>query len=232
MSLKHDLETSVRRIFKEQWTKRNGSVVPGSEDLKLNNDAVLLNATVLYADLNNSTAMVDRKKKFFAAEVYKTFLHCAAKVIRAEGGEITAYDGDRIMAVFVGTNKNTSAVRSGLKINWAVKKIVNPALKNQYPNANYTVKHTVGIDTGELWVARTGIRGSNDLVWVGQAANYAAKLNDLPPDYPTRITHRVYNNINKSVKISGDERNMWESRQWTTMNNFSIYRSSFWWPLT
>jgi class 3 adenylate cyclase len=231
MSLKEDLETSVAKIFKDQWTTRDGTVVPESDDLKLGNDAVLLDATVLYADLASSTAMVDRKSKFLAAEVYKTFLHCAAKIVRAGGGAITAYDGDRIMAVFLGDSKNTSAVGTGLKINWAVKKVINPALKNQYPDANHTVKHTVGIDTGELWVARTGIRGSNDLVWVGRAANYAAKLNDLTPDYPTRITHRVFDNMHKSVKISSDGRDMWESRRWTDMNNLSIYRSSFWRPL-
>ena len=33
----------------------------------------------------------------------------------------------------------------------------------------------LGIDTSKLFVARTGIRKSNDLVWVGRAANYAAK---------------------------------------------------------
>ena len=37
-------------------------------------------------------------------------------------------------------------------------------------------KQSVGIDTSELFVARTGIRRANDLVWVGRAANHAAKL--------------------------------------------------------
>ncbi len=231
MGLKDDLTTSVQKIFKEQWSTRVGTVVPESDDLKLGNDAVKLDATVLYADLSGSTKMVDRFKRHFAAEVYKSFLHCSAKIIRAEGGEITAYDGDRVMAVFLGDSKNTSAARCGLKINWAVKHIVNPAMKDQY-TTDYEVKHTVGIDSGDLWVARTGIRGSNDLVWVGYAANYAAKLNELSADYPTRITHRVYNHMHKSAKISSDGRDMWESRRWTDMNNLSIYRSSFWWSLT
>jgi len=37
-----------------------------------------------------------------AAEIYKTYLHCAAKIIRSEGGSITSYDGDRIMGIFIG----------------------------------------------------------------------------------------------------------------------------------
>jgi class 3 adenylate cyclase len=173
---------------------------------------------------------VDSYSKLFAAEVYKAFLRCAARIIRSEGGTITAYDGDRVMAAFIGNEKNTTAVRTGLKINWAVKNIIQPAIKNQYTSASYVLRHVVGIDTSMLLVARAGIRGANDLVWVGRAANYAAKLCTLNHDYPTWITETVYNSMSDSSKV-GNGQNMWESRLWTAMNNMRIYRSSWWWSL-
>jgi class 3 adenylate cyclase len=228
MSLGDDLKVEVKKIFSQQWSTRDGQQVPDYDDLKLSNDAVKLDGTVLYADLSGSTKLVDGSKDHFAAEIYKTYLHCAAKIITSEDGMITAYDGDRIMAVYIGNSKNTSAARSGLKINYAVEHIVNPALKVQYPNETYVVKQTVGIDTSKLFVARTGIRGSNDLVWVGRAANYAAKLTELSNDYPTWITADVYNMLNESLKMT-DGKPMWEAMRWTAMNNFSIYRSSWWW---
>lgn len=46
--------------------------------------------------------MVDTEAPEFAAHVYKSYLACAARVIRSENGTITAYDGDRIMAVYTG----------------------------------------------------------------------------------------------------------------------------------
>jgi len=58
-----------------------------------------------------------------------------------------------------GISKNTLAVTCGLKINYAVKKIINPALKNQYPNLSFEVQHVVGIDTSKLLVAKVGARG-------------------------------------------------------------------------
>ncbi|MEB3244491.1 MAG: adenylate/guanylate cyclase domain-containing protein [Vampirovibrionales bacterium] len=231
MSLKEDLEEQVKNIFKTTWTTRNGQVVPADNSIKFLNDAVILDATVLYADLDASTNLVDSYKPKFAAEIYKTFLYCSAKIIRDCGGEITAYDGDRIMAVFLGGVKNTQAAKAGLKINGAVKKIINPSLTKYYPNDSYVVKHVVGIDTSEIHVAKTGIRGSNDLVWVGRAANYAAKLCCLPSDYPTWITHTVYNSLANEAKYGKDNKNMWEAISWTSMNNFSIYRSSWWWGL-
>lgn len=82
MGLKDDLEAEVATIFRSSWTERDGETVPEAENLKLGNDAVKLKATVLYADLADSTALVDGHDKSFAAEIYKTFLHCAAKIIR------------------------------------------------------------------------------------------------------------------------------------------------------
>lgn len=153
-------------------------VVPSDDSLKLGNDAVQLDATVLYADLADSTKLVDGRSASFAAEIYKTFLHCAARIVRSESGIITAYDGDRIMAVYIGGAKNTSAVRTALKINHAVSFIINPAKGLQYPNETYALKHVVGIDSSKLFVARTGVRGANDLVWVGGGSQLCRETRD------------------------------------------------------
>ena len=80
MALKEELIDSVAQIFKEQWETRDGQIVPESDDLKLNNEAVKLNAVVLYADMSASIQTVDDHKAHFAAEVYTSYLHCAAKV--------------------------------------------------------------------------------------------------------------------------------------------------------
>ncbi len=227
MSLGDDLNSEVRKILRERWTTRQGSDVPDPEDLRLGNDAVLLDGTVLYADLNGSTNLVESKKPEFAAEVYKCFLTCAARIIRAEGGEITAYDGDRIMAVYLGDSKNTAAASTALKVNYSVTEIINPAIKDQYPRSPYTVRHVVGIDTSNLFVARIGVRGDNDLVWVGRAANYAAKLSDGSGP-PSQITADVYNKMNDSSKYSKDGRHMWVQATAPALGNKTIYTSDWW----
>lgn len=232
MSLREELISKVEDIFKYQWRKRDGRKVPEPDDLQLTNDAVILDGTVLYADLSGSTKLVDGYRDYFAAEIYKVFLYCAARIIRNEGGIITAYDGDRIMAVYLGNTKNTDAAKAALKINYARLEIINPAIKAQYPNARYQVKHVVGIDTSQLYVSRTGIKGFNDLVWVGRAANHAAKLTTLSPEYPSRITREVFIKLMESSKYSAPPKTelMWESVKWTTMNR-SIYRSNYYWPV-
>src|SRR6266704_5883040 len=98
MTFKADLEKDVKNIFKSKWKPRNGRVVPDLENLSLGNDAVKFKATVLYADMADSTKLVDSQKPHFVAEMYKVYLRCAANIIKNEQGTITAYDGDRVMA--------------------------------------------------------------------------------------------------------------------------------------
>lgn len=230
MGIAEDLSSDVTQILKTQWQKREGRVVPEANAVTLGNDAVNLDGTVLYADLAQSTDLVRRMQPWFAAEVYKSYLRCASKIIEHYGGVITAFDGDRVMAVFIGDSKNTSAVRSALAINHAVTKIINPAIQAQYPGTDYVVRQSVGIDTSSLFVAKTGIRGANDLVWVGNAANIAAKLCGLRVDaYSSWITESVYNLMHAEVKISSTGKDMWERRAWTEQGGRIVYCSSWSW---
>jgi class 3 adenylate cyclase len=229
MALRDELEQSVVDIFQRKWETVDGRVVPDPDDVGFANEGVEINGTVLYADLAESTVLVDTSGPQFAAEIYKSYLHCAAKIIASEEGVITAYDGDRIMAVYVGKFKNQSAARSALKINYAVRRIINPALKTQYQTA-YEIKQVVGVDTSPLLVAQTGIRGSKDLVWVGRAANHAAKLCNLPPAFGSRITKEVYDALPDAVRLS-DGASMWQQMTWNAMHNRTIYRSNWIWPI-
>jgi class 3 adenylate cyclase len=230
MGVEDDLREEVDEIFDTGWEIRDGEGIPEPEDVSLDNEAVSLEATVLYADLAESTALVDSEDATFAAEIYKAYLHCAAKVIRGESGEITAFDGDRIMAIFLGGSKNTQAVRAALKIKYAVLEIINPSLEEHYGDDSYVVRQAVGVDTSTILAARTGIRGSNDLVWVGRAANYAAKLCGLRyRTYSTWITGDVYDSMHKSVIRSrrGKGVSMWEEMTWDEMDDLRVFRSSW-----
>ncbi|MGE3595801.1 MAG: adenylate/guanylate cyclase domain-containing protein [Dehalococcoidia bacterium] len=233
MALTDEIQQRVQSIFQSRWTIRPGRVVPEPEDVGLRNDAVAFDsATVLYADLAGSTRLVDAESRELAAEVYKSYLYAAARIVNAEGGNVTAYDGDRIMALFLGSSKNTSAARCALKINCAVTQILNPALAQQYPASSYRIQQVVGIDTSPIMAARTGARGDNDLVWVGRAANYAAKLTELPPDCSSWITGDVYDGLHADLKLGGNpKRPMWEERVWTAMGGVRIFRSNWWWRL-
>ncbi|RYF41432.1 MAG: adenylate/guanylate cyclase domain-containing protein [Cytophagaceae bacterium] len=213
MSLLSDLKDKVQEIACSAWERiPDARVIPTPSDLTFGNTAERLNVTILYADIMGSTGMVDSLTDTRAAEYYKAFLHCAAKIIKANDGVIQAYDGDRVMAVFVGEKQADNAVRAALQINYAVVQIINPQFGRVYTGTPYTLQHTVGVDSGTVLVAKTGVRVDSDLVWVGAAANYAAKLNSFPGSEhagPTRITSSVFYALSQPLLYDRDGKIMW-----------------------
>lgn len=231
MSIKQDLASEMKDIFTaEHWQVQSTRGVPAPGDIGLGNFAKRLEtATVLYADLDGSTKMVDEWRWWFAAEIYKAYLRCAARVIRARGGEITAYDGDRIMAIFVGDKQWEQAAWAALEINGGLRRIVQPALQARYPEAGYQIRHSVGVDTSELHAASIGVRGYNDIVWVGRAANYAAKLTSLN-ELPIWITDDVYTQLPSVWKRNNGEPT-WAAWNWEG-HAMTIWGSDSWSDLT
>jgi hypothetical protein len=63
VGLKEELQKEVAAIFRKRWSERDGNVVPKDDSITLENDAVNLGATVLYADMADSTKLVDQKTK-------------------------------------------------------------------------------------------------------------------------------------------------------------------------
>lgn len=228
MSVADDINANARSSFGSKWAVRDGQVVPNASDLKLSNDAVQFKtATILYADLDGSTDLVEQKKWEFAGQVYKTFLYTASRLIGQHGGTIVSYDGDRVMGVFITGNQRNSAVACALQINYAVKNIIQPELEKHW-TGGFKVRHVIGIDTSLIRAARTGVRGDNDLVWIGNAANLAAKLTALSADSPTWITKRVYDALGDAQKKGGKGEDIWKRWNWSQHNDEQIYSTTYW----
>lgn len=225
-----ELQEAIDEVLSTKWQRRSGTVVPEAENVRLGNDAVEIDGTVLYADLVDSTGLVQGHKDWFAAEVYKVYLMCASELIKNNGGTITAFDGDRVMGVFIGGYKNSSAAKCALQINHMVSEEINPRLKTRYPNTSFELHQAVGVDTSKLLVARTGVRGANDLVWVGRAANYAAKLCSLRNDvHSSFITSGVFSKLSAEAKFGGSPpQNMWTKLTWNEFGTV-VYGSSWRW---
>lgn len=230
MKTLEEMTLGIDQIFKTKWDVRDGEKVPEPQEIRLGNDAVELEATVLYADLKDSTGLVNEYKKWFAAEIYKAYLQSSCEIIKNNKGVITSFDGDRVMAVFFGSAKNSNAAKAALQINYMVTKVINVKIKEYYPTTPYSVKQAVGIDSCKLFIARTGIRKDNDLVWVGNAANIAAKLCGIRKEgYSSFITEAVFKLLNDSSKYGGkDKQCMWEETSWPEQG-VKVYASSWYW---
>lgn len=235
MGLSDTLEKDVETIIATGWSKRRGTVVPSTTDVALAGGAVELEAAFLYADVASSSKMVRELDRRIAAKILKSVHSTTCRLIKALGGAVVSFDGDRVLGVFVGGTKNSSAAKCALQINHTVQKIIRPKFEARYDsvkNASFTIGHGVGIDTGTVLAVRAGVRGDNDLIWIGRAPNLAAKLSDLRESpYHTFITASVYNSLLDWAKYGGkDNENMWQQRSWAFLSdNITVYCSAWTW---
>jgi len=214
MSLLLELSNTVKSFAIGLWGDvPNGTVVPTVDDLSFSNSGKRVDATILYADISGSTNMVDTFTDTFAAELYKSFLHCSSKIIAKNNGAIQAYDGDRVMAVFIGDYQADDAVSTSLEIHFAVQHIINHQFRSVYGDNVHPLRFTVGIDSGVCLVVKVGVRAVGELAWIGPAANYAAKLNSfdgLDHDYPIRITDYAFARLKKPSSLyASNTQGMW-----------------------
>lgn len=133
------------------------------------------------------------------------------------------------MAVFIGNTKCSDAAKAGLQIRSIVGKI-NLQIKEIFSTTDYQIDYATGIDVSNLFAVRTGIRGSNDLAWIGNSANIAAKMSELSYfSDKTFITGRLYERLSNTSKYGGERQEcMWRNTG-IIVENEPIYGSSWSW---
>jgi class 3 adenylate cyclase len=231
MAIKDDLTAKVNEYAVDRWADiPNAYVLPTTADLSFGNDGERLQVTALYADISASTDMVDELLDTRAAEYYKAFLYCASQLIKRNGGEIQAYDGDRVMALFVGDTQADEAVTAALELHYSVSHIINPIFERVYTTSHRKLGFTVGVDSGQVLAIKVGVRAVGELAWIGGAANYAAKLNSfegLDHDYPIRVTQQTYNKLTAKCMNTDDGTSIWEG-PYKNLSARTHYRTSYW----
>lgn len=219
-------------FLKSQWQIHKCEVVPDASKISLDTDAGEFEGVVLYADMADSSELVKKYAKQFSARIYKAFLHSVCETIRNNGGSITSFDGDRVMAVFIGNRKCSDSAKTALQIKYIVNQL-NDAMGKENPNDQFRINYAVGIDVSNLFVIKTGIWGHNYLAWIGNAANTAAKLSEIRGrTAKTFITKRLFERLNDDSKYSiskeGEKKCMWNRSDIQVLGQ-QVYESNWFW---
>ncbi len=229
------IETTVNEIISTPWSISAGTTVPETDDVVLKNGGKLVEATYVYADLADSSKMAQSLKKEAAAKIIKVYVNTATRILKSREGEIRSFDGDRVMAIFMGANKEDRAVRAALGINWAVLRVIRQAIRDGWSDGEdfCNIDHGIGVDSGEALIVRGGIRNSNDLISVGAAPNIAAKLSDLRSTGRTiHITSAVRDSLSEEL-VRFDTGEIWSrlTAQRIGGNLVTVYGTSGYWEV-
>jgi class 3 adenylate cyclase len=243
MATKDEIIEAVDDFFSGDYEITDGRTIPEADDIQLGKNGKEIELVMLFIDIRESTKIVDGLRRITAARMYKSFLWGVAQIANANNGELRSFNGDGVLMAFIGDTKRTDAVKAAMQMSWFAQKVLKPKLdavfqnNRQLSDQGIEFDFGIGIDVGKVLVVRGGIRGenNNDLVWVGNATNFAVKLSSLSKGkdgYHIYISENVYKNMANSSKFGGDPKlNMWEERIWTVMDNLTIYRSNWTWTV-
>jgi len=192
---------SRRRIFvalsqAAEGDITEGRVLPSLDTIPLANGR-RLKVAVLYNDLKGFTGLVAGLPKKKTLAILHAFVSEMTRVASEYGGEVVDCAGDRIMAVFwrPHNNNDRQPIYDALCCGFWMQTVMERAFKDVLVKKGLpSVSCGIGIDYGDVIVTRVGIRNRNKLVLLGNAANFAAKLEDDATEGQTVITPVIYNN--------------------------------------
>lgn len=157
----------------------NGRATPFIDDIPIGS-AKKMNAAVLFFDIRGSS----NRFGYVALYTLDTVIPMVMKIVHDYGGYIEKNTGDGVMAIFTAMDDKAAckaALESAMNCFCVLSTLINPHLAQQ---SIETVDARIGIDFGELLVARIGVRqGSakqdrNFLTAIGHAANIACRLQE------------------------------------------------------
>jgi len=235
-TLKEEVDSAITALWLHEWNVskvQDGNTDVPDPDAMGYSDAKKINATYLYTDMVDSSTLTRVATPEEAALVTSTFLTIAVRVIRKGEGHIRSFDGDRVMGIFAGPDRQDRAVRAALKINLAIDHMLDDDVRLKVPalaEAGWHVRSMTGIASGEALLVRAGVRNNSDMISIGIAPNLAAKLSDLRDMKGSRIAigKGTFGSLSDANLYSKGEI-MWAGKYTLDMGGrpYAYYRSSY-----
>lgn len=139
-----------------------------------------VDATVLFADIRNFTALAEQLGSAEVAELLARYFELACRPVLGSGGNHLKFIGDGLMSVFIDQGDELPAARRALAAalgialaahefrDWADRRFAGR------PLPPFAIG--VGVHAGEVTQCRLGAGPSSDVTVIGDAVNVAARL--------------------------------------------------------
>lgn len=240
MSLLDDVKSSVSTHMAGTYETFQPRGVPLPEDIPEGAKAAKLTATSLFIDLRQSSDITNALRRQTAAKMLKAYFGGAVRIVNANNGYVRSFNGDGMLALFRDERRSNSAVKAAMQVKWFVRDILQPRFERYFESNRQAFGTSIGfdigcgLDDGDIYAVKVGIRGTNDVAWVGRCTNTSAKLSNLAAS-PRNIliTRAVYERLAESRTLSNGT-HMWSdefSREIGGINR-AIRSTTYWWSIS
>jgi class 3 adenylate cyclase len=217
MTLLEDLKQKVDEYLAGDYTKVKKTSVPSPENIPLGNSAAELDATTLFIDVRQSSDITNAFRRQTAAKMMKGYFDGSVRIINKNGGSVRSFNGGGMLALFMGDSRSDNAVKAAMQTKWFVEEVSRSRFKSYFSSNQTAIGNALdfsigaGLDEGTIFAVRVGIKGTNDVAWVGRCTNTSAKLANLTSSPQSiAITRAVYERLNQNRKYS-KQTHMWSA---------------------
>ena len=171
-----DIVNNVKTCLAPNYkaVKLNG--IPTINNIHFGKKVYTRRLTTFSIDLRRSTQLLFDHDRTDVAKIHKAFLTGATRVIERHGGKVRDFQGDSILAFWETSPSHISnAVKAALGIRW----LISIELKKEFKKYENQLKYVIGIDTGDVSIARVGVKGNvdyNGLIYIGESVNFAVAM--------------------------------------------------------
>lgn len=187
----------IEQYLKESYTRSSTSSIPKKEDLTFGNTVKNIDhVKILYIDMRKSRKILTDSTTFWSVKIHKAFLLATTHCIEKANGHLRSFNGDGVLAFFIGENAASRAVKAAMEIKGFVIEINKTLVKNEINKIDFGI----GIAQGSIVVAKSGKSGDDqtkqDLIWVGVPLYVAVELSEIGKTSKNIcISNNVFNSV-------------------------------------
>ena len=216
--------------YHNQIDRKTGRVLPEIDKMAIG-EAREFQLAVLFIDVNGYKDITRGLSNKKILRFLNSYLSEMTQLVRDYDGVVEKYMGDGITAVF-GFDKTPettvrNALHCALTMLTVIKYAINPFF-SEISLPNFTC--SVGIDFGDIWLARTGVHSFSQFSLVGIEVNTASQLVELAQKNDILLGGEFYEYL--SVEEKGHCIQMTHSSwNWTWRNKqpYPFYRYNAYW---
>ncbi len=202
----------------------SGKTIPKIDDMRLG-EAKEFGLVVMHIDMNNFKKLTGNLSNDEKLRFLNIYLSELTYVIRDYDGFIEKYVGDGITALFgVGISKEkaiSNAIDCGLTILTEINYAINAYLDSiKLPRFSCSI----GLDYGNIWVARVGVQGMNQLTLVGNEVSIAKQLEEFAGEHQIFLGDSVYSELSQMEQSYCTMQNNRDDFEWVDIATNKKYR--------
>jgi class 3 adenylate cyclase len=180
----------MNHFLKKKAEVITGRVLPGIDDLAVM-EGRHIRAAFVYTDLHGFTKLVASQPTNKSFVFLNSFVSVATSMTKHYNGAVMDCAGDRILSVFHRTPSDLSnePVEDAITFALWMQTLFHAAIMPAFAEVGLgDLSLGIGVDYGEAVVGCVGIRNGKRIVFFGDAANNAAKLQEMAGQGETVIS--------------------------------------------